>query len=94
MSLLSLVNAGNAALLVTLLVISSFKDIFAKAAVVLFVALFVKFRAGFDPENIAFLVSLALGAFLEEKLPFAKGLNVALSLILSFIAFNAYLWLS
>ena len=94
MSLLSLVNAGNIAFLTALLVIFSFKNVFLKAVVVLFVAVFVKFRSGFDPANIAFLIALVIGAILEEKLPFAKGMNVALSILISFIAFNAYLWLS
>jgi hypothetical protein len=91
MSLLSLINAGNIALVATLILISSFKNVFAKGAVILVASLFIKFRAGFDPSNIAFFAALVLGALLQEKLPFARGLNVFISLVASFAAFNAYL---
>jgi hypothetical protein len=94
MSLLSLVNAGNIALIAVLWLVSFFKNVFAKTAAILIAALFVKFRSGFDPSNVAFLAALALGAILQEKLPFARGINVLISIIVSFAAFNAFLLFS
>ncbi|MFA5052535.1 MAG: hypothetical protein WC565_00520 [Parcubacteria group bacterium] len=94
MSLLSLINAGNIALVAALLVVSFFKSPFVKGIIILAIALFVKFRSGFDVTNIVFLASLILGTILEEKLPFARGLNVFLSIVISFAIMNAYLFLS
>lgn len=47
-----------------------------KVGVILFAALFIKFRPGFDPENIAFLISSLSGAIAFEKLPFDKRVNL------------------
>jgi positive regulator of sigma E activity len=94
MSLLSLVNAGNLAFLSALVVVFSIKNIFGKVAIIDAVSILIKFRAGFDIENFVFLFALMLGAILEEKLPFKKPVNAIVSLVASFIALNAYLYLS
>ncbi|MFA4999490.1 MAG: hypothetical protein WC519_02060 [Parcubacteria group bacterium] len=94
MSLSLLINTGNIALLATLLATSLLKNPFLKGAIILVVSLLIKFHAGFDIDNVVFFAVLIIGAVLTEKLPFAKSLNILLSVVTSLGLFNAYLWLS
>jgi len=94
MSLLSLVNAGNIAFIVSLIAVFSVKNIFGKGIIILISSLLIKFRSGFDAENVFFLIALTLGAVLGEKLPFKKTINMIVAFLISFTALNAYLYLS
>lgn len=92
MSLLSLISIGNLSLGVTVFILSRIKNLWLKVGFVFVAALLLKFRSGIDPQNIAFIVSALIGGITAEILPFRKGVNVLLSLIISLVVFNAYLW--
>jgi len=93
MSLSLLISVGNIVFALTLFAVFYTKNIWLKCAFVFIGTLVIKFRPGLDVENIAFLIALIAGTVLEDRLPFNKNVNMMLSFIITFVAFNAYLWL-
>lgn len=78
--------------LIVVVTSSSFiKNPAAKVGLILFSALFIKFRPGFDPENIAFLISSLLGAIAFEKLPFDKRVNLVSANLVGLILLSLFI---
>jgi hypothetical protein len=75
----------------TVLAVSRLKP-WMKVGIIIAVSLTVKFRPGIDVDNIMFMISAIAGSILGEALPFRKGMNIFLSIVISLIIFNAYLW--
>jgi hypothetical protein len=88
MSLWSLINPGSAVFLIAAIAILSFKNPVIKVGIIVLTALMLKFRPGFDAENIIFIASLFAALILKGILPFRQKANAVIAVIGSFILFN------
>lgn len=94
MSLLSLINIGNFILIIAIIAMAFFTNIFAKLFIILISAFIVRFNPGFDITNILFILTLILGNIMQNKLPFTKNINIIISIFFSLTIFNIFLWLT
>lgn len=85
MSPWSLISWGAIWLVILITSVSFIKNPAGKIGVILIFSLLLKFRPGFDAENIAFVASSIIGAISFEKLPFDKRVNLVSSNIIGLI---------
>lgn len=85
MSPWSLISWGSIWLVILITSVSFIKNPAGKIGVILIFSLLLKFRPGFDAENIAFAASSMIGAISFEKLPFDKRVNLVSSNIIGLI---------
>lgn len=81
MSLWSLVNFGNVLFLIAAIAALSLRSPALKVGVIILSALVIKFRPGFDTENILFMASLFFALILNSVLPFRPRMNAVVAVI-------------